>query len=195
MSIYSKQRAADLAKQGRDLAEWLNREDSNSTAAKIMQSVADLHQAFPLGVTGFYLPSIGFRARTRDRHNRTTLIPVNLRAEFRPRGRGFAFNSVPADEDSRWLQVFGELCNSGNLSRLRRCPNCGRFWYCEGRIDRGACSVACKVVLWQKTPQGRATKAAYMREYRKKQGERERKQRLTGKRLKASKSILAKLGK
>ena len=162
MNINNKQRETDIAEQGRDLAEWLNREDSNSMAAKAMQLFADLHKMFPAGVTGWYHPKTGFRARL----NRGTLIPVNLQAEFRPRGRGIAFSLVPADEDSRWLQVFGELCNSGNLSRLRRCPNCGRFWYCEGRIDRRACSVACKVVLWQKTPQGRAAKAASMRKWR-----------------------------
>jgi hypothetical protein len=159
MSIKSKQRTATVAKEGRGLAEWLNRDDTHSRAASLIQAVTDLHQWFPAGVAGWYFPKAGFRANLK----RGTLIPVNLRAELRPRGRGITFSLVPADEDSRWLQVFGELCNSGNLSRFRRCPNCQRFWYCEGRSDRRACSVACKVALWQKTPAGRKAKREYMR--------------------------------
>jgi len=162
MSTISKQQRASIAQEGRALAMWLNRDDSKSEAAKIIQFVTDLHQRFPAGVAGWYLPKEGFRARLK----KGTLIAVNLRAEFRPRGRGIKFSLVPADEDSGWLQVFGELCNSGNLSRLRRCPNCERFWYCVGRIDRRACSKACKVALWQKTAHGRKVKREYMRDLR-----------------------------
>jgi hypothetical protein len=118
-----------------------------------------------------------------------------LRVEFKPHGGQISVQVMPADEDGRMLSFFAELYNSGIDWRLRFCPNCERFWYCAGRFDRRACSVACKVALWQKTPEGRAKKAEYMRRHRKTQRERERKQRLAGKRLKVSKSILAKLGK
>lgn len=93
-------------------------------------------------------------------------IPLNVSAEFKPRGRGVAFRMVPADERSAMLILFGELCDSGNISRVRYCPNCHRFWFNPGRADKQACSLACKTALWQKTPKGREKRREYMQKWR-----------------------------
>jgi hypothetical protein len=128
--------------------------------------------AFSLGLMGQMLPeeaskgSPVSREELQDRFRKGSYSPVRLRAEFRPWGRGIEFKLVPEDEHSKMLYHFIQLINSGNISRLRFCQNCQKFWYCVGRKDQRACSPNCKVSLWQKTPAGRAKRAAYMKEHR-----------------------------
>ena len=105
------------------------------------------------------------------------------------------FNLVGEDEDSQWLYVWGELLNSGNATRLRRCRNCATFWYCTGRSDRRFCTEACKSSFWQKTAKGKETKKQYMRRYRACQRNRENRSTLTANRRKVTRSILASLEK
>lgn len=130
--------------------------------------------AFSLGFMGQMLPeeaskgSPVSREELQERYRKGSYSPVRLRAEFRPWGRGIEFKLVPEDEHSTMLYHFIQLINSGNISRLRFCQNCQKFWYCAGRSDRRACSPNCKVSLWQKTPAGRAKRAAYMKDYREK---------------------------
>jgi hypothetical protein len=123
------------------------------------------------------------------------MLPMMLRAELRPKGRRVEFKLVGEDENSQWLYVWGELLNSGNETRLRRCPNCATFWYCAGRSDRRFCTEACKVSFWQRTPKGKETKKRYMRRYRENQREREQRAALTANHRKVARSILASLGK
>jgi hypothetical protein len=59
-----------------------------------------------------------------------------------------------------------DLGSSGNAARLRFCQNCKMFWYCSGRAHQGACSVRCKVALWQRTPHGRERRRKYVKRYR-----------------------------
>lgn len=188
MSVNRKQQAADSDK-GKALAECLNRNARiNVSLARLIRfSVAAEHDAtrrgfppgegiataFRLGMVGHMLPEEEKKGvasspkEYEERLSKGALVPLNLGAELRPMRGGIKFRLVPQDEESRWLYLWGELLNSGNASRLRICPNCQKYWYCEGRKDKGpACSVSCKVSLWQKTPKGRTAKAEYMREYR-----------------------------
>lgn len=216
MSITRKQQTDVMAEQGRALAAWLNSKQPSPTgaAAVITRYVLAMDWAARRGSdrrvairTSFSKGWMGLPL-TDGRRNRLALkfwqeehlakgssVQMNLCAELRPRGGGIEFKIVPQDEESEHLYAWGNLLNSGNVVRLRICPNCAKFWYCSGRLDRRACSDACKVGLWQKTPQGRAKKAGYMRRYRNGLKERGKKQELTGKRRKASKRILANLGK
>lgn len=156
----SKQQTA-LADKGRALAAWLNRSETldNQVAwhIKFCVSVGDIanRTSAPENFIGaaFTTGALGW-------------LPVKLRAEFTPSARSIQFNLVPNDEDSRWLYVFGELCDSGNMSRLKLCPRCMNIWYCAGRTDKRFCTLPCKVAYWQKTPAGRKAKREYMREYR-----------------------------
>jgi hypothetical protein len=128
--------------------------------------------AFSMGLMGQMLPEEARKdppvspEELRERYGKGCYSPVKLRAEFRPWERGIEFKLVPEDEPSTVLYQFIQLFNSGNLSRLRCCRNCDRFWYCVGRSDRQACSPKCKVALWQKTPAGRKKRAQYMRKHR-----------------------------
>jgi len=204
------------AERGRVIAEWLNRKHSDrpnsliaaligyyvlasDEAARSGKSVEEgMFSAFAIGKmlsAEQQSESASNFERLKAALRKSFNAPVRMQAEFRLRGPRIGFSLLPEDMSSGALSCFGQLLNSGNASRLRRCPNCRKFWYCEGRADKKACSPNCKVALWQKSPQGRAAKADYMRRHRAGLRERERKQRLTGTRLKASKSILAKLGK
>ena len=128
--------------------------------------------AFSLGLMGQMLPVEASKGlpgsveELQERYRKGSYTPVRLRAEFRPFGQGIEFKLVPEDEPSTVLYYFIQLFNSGNLSRLRVCRNCLKYWYCTGRSDQQACSPKCKVSLWQKTSAGRAKKAEYMRNYR-----------------------------
>jgi hypothetical protein len=131
-----------------------------------------IRTAFSLGFMGQMLPEEASKGspvspeELQERYRKGSYSPVRLRAEFRPWGRGIEFRLVPEDEHSTMLYHFIQLINSGNVSRLRFCQNCHKFWYCVGRSDQRACSVNCKVSLWQKTPAGRAKRTAYMRKHR-----------------------------
>jgi hypothetical protein len=122
-------------------------------------------------------------------------LPMQFRAELRPRGRGIEFKLVPEDEGSRWLYMWGELLTSGNATRLRLCPYCDKFWYCAVRADKRFCSDTCKVSFWQKTAKGKEAKKQYMRRYRADERRRVKKSALSGSRRKLSSGILANLGK
>jgi hypothetical protein len=131
-----------------------------------------VRMAFSRGLMGQMLPEEARKdspvsvEELQERYRKGSYNPVRLRAEFRPWGRGIEFKLVPEDEHSTMLYYFIQLFNSGNLSRLRFCRNCLKFWYCSGRSDQLACSPNCKVSLWQKTPAGRKKRAQYMREHR-----------------------------
>jgi hypothetical protein len=188
MCINRKQLFEDSDK-GKALAEWLNRNTpTNDSVARLIRfSVAAEHDAskrgftpgegiataFRLGMVGHMLPEEKKKGAAaspeeyEERLSKGAWVPLDLRAELRPRRGGIDFRLVPQDEDSRWLYLWGELLNSENASRLRICPSCRKYWYCEGRKDKGpACSVTCKVSLWQKTPAGRKAKREYMRDWR-----------------------------
>jgi hypothetical protein len=184
MANKRKQRTSQIDEFGLQLCEWLNR--SHGPLATTLKGYIPHMFTKPVLPPGepagrVYLGELSFQVR---------LLAYRGRVELRPTGSDYL-----KKQESWALYWLQELVNSGNGPRLRRCENCTRFWYCAGRIDKSACSDACKVALWQKTPEGRAKKAEYMRQHRKTQRQRERKQGLAGKRLKVSKSILAKLGK
>ena len=175
---------------GRAVAEWLNREHSerpNSPAAFLIEvlivlgrrereagaSAEDaLSGAFEKGFIAQVLPAKQVREDApvmevlKEALQKRSCLPVKMRAELRRHGTRLKFELIPENKDSEMLYRFGQLVNSGNASRLLRCPNCRKYWYCEGRTDKKACSNSCKVALWQKTPAGREMRAAYMRELR-----------------------------
>jgi hypothetical protein len=156
---------------------------------------------FSMGFMGRMLPeeaSKGTPASPEDLQERLrkgSSCPLKVRAEFRPWGHGVEFKIVPEDEHSRMLYLFIQLVNSGDVSRLRFCPNCEKFWYCTVRADKRFCSDACKVSFWQKTARGKETKKQYMKRYREDQRERLKKSALTANRHKIARGILANLGK
>ena len=77
-----------------------------------------------------------------------------------------AFELVPANENGRVILALASLISSGNAGRVRRCRGCKEFFFAWPRADRQECSPRCKTAYWQQTPQGKATKAAYMRDLR-----------------------------
>ena len=101
---------------------------------------------------------------------------------------------VCTEEKGKALLAFKTLTDLGQADRVRLCPNCRR-WFFARRADSKLCSAPCQITSWRKTEKGRKARADYMRRFRGEQRERERKQNLTEGRLKATKSILAKLGK
>ncbi len=178
------------AKRGRAIAEWLNCEHSDRPTSSAARLIAVLIvgqdellkrgiapqkavlMAFEIGLKGQMLPleqSYFVISRKEELERillRRSCVQVKARAEIRRVGPRLRFELVSEDKDSEMLCHFGELINSGNVSRLLRCPNCKKYWYREGRADKRVCSVRCKVALWQKTPEGRAAKAASMRKWR-----------------------------
>lgn len=178
------------ANRGRAIAEWLNRKHFDrpiSSAARLIgvlvvgqrellkRGIAPhkaLLMAFEIGFRGQMLPleQSYFASSRQEELQRALLkrscVQVKARAEIRRVGSRLRFELVSEDKDSEMLCHFGELINSGNVLRLRKCPNCKKYWYCEGRADKTVCSLRCKVALWQKTPEGRAAKAASMRKWR-----------------------------
>jgi hypothetical protein len=76
------------------------------------------------------------------------------------------FELVPANDNSRVVLALASLINSGDAGRVRRCRGCRHYFFAWPRADRQECSARCKTAYWQHTPQGRATKAAYMRDLR-----------------------------
>ena len=177
------------ARQGKALAAWLNGPESKGmpSAQWIRFSVSlddncRKHEVSPGEVirslfqtgTGDTLPGVPDLSTLTDEEivesfKRTPFVlplPVTLRPECRLNGNRFAFSLVPVDEDSKWLQVWGELYNSGNVSRLKVCPNCEKFFYASGRSDQKTCSQKCNGLLWQRTPKGRKARRNYLRSYR-----------------------------
>jgi hypothetical protein len=69
-----------------------------------------------------------------------------------------------ADRDYAAL-LLHDLSISGLLGRIRECPGCGRWFFAENEKQK-VCSDTCRVKCWQKTPVGRAKRAAYMRDWR-----------------------------
>ena len=55
---------------------------------------------------------------------------------------------------------------NGYLDRIRRCQRCGRWLFAKHRAKR-FCSDACRGSAFRKTAEGKAKRAAYMRDYRK----------------------------
>ena len=105
------------------------------------------------------------------------------------------FDLEPRNDGGRAILALAYLIGSGDAHRVRRCRGCGRFLFAWPRADRVDCSQRCKMAYWYHTPQGRASRAVSMQKYRANLREKERNQRLTGKDLKKSESILATLGK
>lgn len=58
-----------------------------------------------------------------------------------------------------------DVDGAGLMSRVRECPQCSN-WFFAKNSKRKFCSPNCQVKHWQKTVEGRAGKAAYMRRYR-----------------------------
>jgi len=141
-------------------------------------------------------PAAKNAVRSGELHLHSSDFMLNFDAVFR-RGNdnSVTFELVPANDNGRVVLALASLIRSGDVGRVRRCRACKQFFFAWPRADRQECSPRCKTAYWQQTPQGRAAKAAYMRKHRADLRVQERKQRLAGKRLKATKSILARLGK
>lgn len=179
-----KQQLTILAERRRALAAWLNSKQPSpdglalliSRYVMAMESARQLgvppdtavREVFSKGLMGTPLHHVSDPVvrRMLGAQILWSSIPLNMHARLRPQGNRIECDFLPQDQKSRHLYTWGELLNSGNADRLRQCPNCKKFWYCEGRIDSRVCSVACRVALWQKTPEGRAKKAEAMRRYR-----------------------------
>jgi hypothetical protein len=171
-----RNRASDIDR-GRALAAWLNAKNRlyTSRVEKLIRWWLSLKNdprsrrvsfrrraqvAFALGMLGAPLPEDAEKGSS---------WPIRMRVEFRPDESGLGCQIVPEDEpeDDKMLYFFAALLNSGNASRLIICPNCEKVWYQKKRNPRArACSTACRVALWQKTPEGRKARAAYMRKHR-----------------------------
>lgn len=222
MVINRKQQiVASYANKGRTLAAWLNSNSWSDTthpwfsttspiASLIGFYVATVRGAKKAGlapegairkavidciVAGKPLPLEEDRALLHPDRATGVCLPMKLRAELRPKGLRVEFSLVGEDEDSQWLYVWGELLNSANESRLRRCPNCATFWYCVGRTDRRFCTEACKVSFWQRTEKGKEAKKQYMRRHRAMLRKLEKRSAFTANRRKVARNILASLGK
>lgn len=113
----------------------------------------------------------GKEAVQGDKIRLSTLhLQLAFDAEFkRGDNNGVTFELVPANDYSRAVLALASLIGSGDACRVRRCRGCGRFFFAWQRADRQDCSSRCKTTYWQKTPQGREAKAAYMRGLRAKQ--------------------------
>lgn len=120
----------------------------------ILQTVKSLHPSGGKAVQGD-------KIRLSTHH-----MQLAFDAEFR-RGdnNGVTFEIVPANDYSRVVLALASLTGSGDAGRVRRCRGCGRFFFAD-RADKQDCSARCKTAYWQRTEQGRETKAAYMRKWR-----------------------------
>jgi hypothetical protein len=76
---------------------------------------------------------------------------------------------------SKNFAVIYDLAVKGRLRRIRECSTCGRWFYAYRPGERYRfCSDACKDKNWRQTPQGRARRAKYMRDYRRRLDEADR---------------------
>jgi hypothetical protein len=65
------------------------------------------------------------------------------------------------------LAIIHDLAAKGLLRRVRECATCGRWFYAYRPGQRYRfCSDACRDKHWRQTPQGRARRAKYTRDYR-----------------------------
>jgi len=74
-----------------------------------------------------------------------------------------------------WISMVDWLAMSGHLRRVRECRLCVQ-WFRAHRADQRFCSGACKEKYFRSSPQGKAARRDYMRNYRardKKRTERE----------------------
>jgi len=201
--IKRKQHRADThAQAGGELVNWLNSRmlrPVSPSAELIRTYVTALRDAEKRGLAGkrrlrYVLSQVNQLQPAQDAPEGFRLS-TSLRVDIRPSGSGFEFKLVPEDMDGIYLFAWRELLDSGNAARLRRCPNCEKYWYCVGRSDKGFCSDACKVSFWQKSAKGKEAKKQYMRRYRAVQREQLKSSVLTAKRCKIASGILANLGK
>jgi hypothetical protein len=102
---------------------------------------------------------------------------VDMRAMYPVKGKWRFFWGLPETEPRTGgivlqvcLAVIHDLAAKGLLRRVRECATCGRWFYAyrPGRRYR-FCSVACRDKNWRQTPQGRARRAKYMRDYRRRE--------------------------
>ena len=98
---------------------------------------------------------------------RLSELRVDFDVTFRGgRGGRLLFEFVPVNEQSRALQALGRLIESDNIGRIRKCPHCKLFFFAGQRNHKLFCSHRCQTAHWQRTPEGRAYKAAQMRDVR-----------------------------
>jgi hypothetical protein len=105
---------------------------------------------------------------------------VDMRAMYPIEGRwqlswGFPLPETRTSGVNRFvlsasLAIIHDLAAKGLLRRVRECSTCGRWFYAyrPGRRYR-FCSVACRDKNSRQTPQGRARRAKYMRDYRRRE--------------------------
>lgn len=177
--------------KGLALARWINRE----LALQPSDRRASIIGAFVLIHAGYIKFSPGnlllFGGKLHDRVPEEFSVSFTGSIVFRL-GNGTATCDLQGmDEAEAHLLTWFELIRSGQERFLRWCPGCRQFYFRAGRSDRKFCSSLCRVLWWQKTPQGRATKAAGMRKIRARQKEGEPK----GERLRGAKQTLRGLGR
>lgn len=139
---------------GHNFAAWLNRQDATNETVRLIK----------------FLVATERLADEEPRYTRYE-IPLKMHALLGPKVAGRTIGPptldiVPEDEESWAFLMLRDLVSSGNAGRLRFCQNCKMFWYCAGRAHQGACSVRCKVALWQRTPRGRERRRKYVKSYR-----------------------------
>lgn len=75
-------------------------------------------------------------------------------------------------EEQKMLLLLVRLCEVGQLHKIRRCRQCRR-WFFARKADQLQCSQRCRVSYNQSSPKFKAGRAAYMRQRRQDERDRE----------------------
>jgi hypothetical protein len=180
------------ALDGEGIAAWLNADPREEIGLFIRfyvmaQSLDDVKGRKPLAALQETVAVLSEKGRPVDGG---FWLPFTGRMEFRLKGPRLHCQMV-SESISDWAVFrFAQLVSAGEIRRLRCCPNCFKFFYCEAHAGRRFCSVNCRVSFWQKTAYGRQRHSKSMKDWRNNPIVRKRRAR-----LKASKRILDSLGK
>jgi hypothetical protein len=99
---------------------------------------------------------------------------IDMRATYPINGKWRFFLGFPETDPrtgelrlSVCLAIIHDLATKGLLRRVRECGTCGRWFFAYRPGERYRfCSDACRDKHWRQTPQGRARRAKYTRDYR-----------------------------
>lgn len=158
MTTNRKARTVDLPAHA--LADWLN--DTGPGCRSARATIATYIEWCNAGKRGD-LPAAA---------RQLFVAPVNVAGEtlrlkpFKARLRNVDGLELAPFHNRDWAILrLVEVDRAGRLDRVRCCPGCG-LWFAADNAKREYCTDNCRVQAWQRTPTGRASRAAYMRRHR-----------------------------